>query len=387
MSALVCGMTLLPAGAASAELRQTSFVSAVLRNHCADILADVQHAAASNEVSALEIEAAMYDRGCGVVQNMRRAKELYADAVALGSNDDLAVGYADLYGSKPAQERGLARLKQAANAGNAFAAYDLYFYYDHQLWNQSDAVAFRWVSLAAHAGDVVAEADLGGVYISGVGVPRNITLGRRYLDRGVAADIPEALAVAGVSRLEGYEGVPMDRAEGLKLLRKAISQGLTRAKMTIVLNVKKSDYAQGLVTKSEIAAFAQDAAALLEPKRFYDYELAQYWYHGEDRIVPDCGQAVPLLLQEADDDHWEADYEIAFCYYNGDGIAQDVPLAMKYVKLAAQKGSPEAIAFLSSGSSDQPHNSPNSYFDRWHDYEGYHWTELHPMSGPPVGPH
>ncbi len=388
-SALVAGLVVGSISGAKAEDAKDTWISAILQNRCAEIVSTVRGAATANDPTALEVEAAMYDRGCGVVQNMRHATELYVEALAHGSKDALAEGYVDLYGPSPSEDEGISRLTQASEGGNRLAAFDLYFYYAHRLANRSDdAVAFHWASIAAHSGDVVAVAHLGGLYLWGTGVEQNIELGHQYADREVSANVPDALVVVGVATLAGTGGYRMDRAKGLTLLRKAISLGLTRAKIAIVQNVDKSDYADGRVTGSEMATFAQDAVALLEPRKYYDYQLGEYWYIGGGRDVPDCARALPLLLKVADINSYEPDYDIGYCYYHGDGVAQDDQLGFKYLKLAAQKGSPSAIAYLNSANSGKPGNNSNSTVDAWHNYEGYHWNELHPMSGQPAtGPH
>ena len=372
-------LTMLQVRPTAVSAATANWTASVLQSNCTPIVSAVRTAAELDSPSALEIEAAMYDRGCGVEQNMTRAEELYAQAVAHGAKDGLARGYVDVYGSTPAEARGLEELAQTGKSGNALAAYDLYQYYRRSLKPEAD-LTFHWTSIGARLGDLSATAALGGEYIDGFGVPKNVALGRQYLDRAYKANVPDAMLLVGYYTVEGQAGYPKDRAQGFKLLEKAASLGFTRAKFALVQVADKSDVDDGRLTLNEATAYMQESAPILAPHPGYDLALANFYYRGNFRSVPDCAHAVPLFLKVVDiDDDSESAYDLGYCYYNGDGIARNEELALKYVKLAAQKGSPGAIAFLKESAS-----SGSNGDDYARNYEGYHWSDLHPMNTAPL---
>lgn len=48
---------------------------------------------------------------------------------------------------------------------------------------QNDAKAFKWLLIAAHAGDAIAQQGLGSMYINGRGVPKDTVTGFKWYEK------------------------------------------------------------------------------------------------------------------------------------------------------------------------------------------------------------
>jgi hypothetical protein len=99
-------------------------------------------------------------------------------------------------------------LRVRAEAGDAYAQYDLgYMYYEGEGVPRDDAEAARWIRLAADQGHAAAQVNLGVMYADGRGVPQDDAEAVRWYR--LAAD--QGLATSGL----GYQyvtgrGVPQD---------------------------------------------------------------------------------------------------------------------------------------------------------------------------------
>ena len=188
-----------------------------------------------------------------------KAYGIYRDMAATGDKEALYwQGYMELngLGVAPAAAPGIAKLEQAAGAGELRAAYQLFKIYTQGTGTAADETkALLYATQLADQGKdhqmsyVVADA-----YLKGKGVPRDEAKGMQYLDKAVAAQVPAALyhrawllqeqgkqqealnaylaaaqqghadaAVKAGSMLIFGEGVPADQPEGLKILQYADS--------------------------------------------------------------------------------------------------------------------------------------------------------------------
>ena len=64
------------------------------------------------------------------------------------------------------------------------------------------------------------------------------------------------------------------------------------------------------------------------------------------RVVSCCGAAVLWVEQAAENGYAEAQFTLGMMYGAGDGVEQDVDLAMAWIVRAADQGNAEAISLL-----------------------------------------
>ena len=96
------------------------------------------------------------------------------------------------------------------------------------------AEAEKTIQDRAEAGDADAQLQLGHLYESGEGVPRDYAEAAKWYRKAAEQGIAEAQLYLGCSYATG-RGVPEDSAEHLKWIRKAAQQGLADAQVQLGL--------------------------------------------------------------------------------------------------------------------------------------------------------
>lgn len=80
------------------------------------------------------------------------------------------------------------------------------------------------------------------------------------------------------------------------------------------------------------------------------YYLAGIYYHGKFGIPTDKATAASLFLKSANQNHAPAQFSLAICYYNGEGIEQDRKAALEWMEKAALNNYEDAKAFIKENS-------------------------------------
>jgi len=180
--------------------------------------------------------------------------------------------------------------------------------------------AAQWYRSAADAGHVLAQYNLGHLYLLERGNPAAPELVFKYWRLAAAQGLPQAQHSLGMLYLRGYGGI-QDRNEGTVLLTKAAAQGLEKSGEVLAM-VKLEDAAQG----------GNPAA---------QYKLAQMYMSG-DHVPKNLQKAVSLYRSSADRGYAASQYEMGVFYENGRGTEQNLIRAFEWYKKAAEQGNANA---------------------------------------------
>lgn len=118
--------------------------------------------------------------------------------------------------------------------------------------------AIYWWRKAAVQGNVYAEAELGSVYITGKGVPKNYYKAVYWMKKAAYQGYPDAEYIIGVAYAKGIGGAPKDYPQAIYWMKKAAIQGVKPAvKALKVLNkLNSSVVSPGAPTGSVAGAFS-----------------------------------------------------------------------------------------------------------------------------------
>ena len=198
------------------------------------------------------------------------------------------------------------------------------------------AEAMRWYRKAADQGYARAQANIGHLYLDGLGVPRDYAEAMRWYRK--AADQGYALAQTTIGSLyEDGLGVAQDYAEAMRWYRKAVDQGESWAQTDIAVlyyfgRGVVQDYAEAL-RWSRKAADQGDTRAQVNVGIHYAYG------HG---VAQDYAEALRWYRKAAEQDDSQAQFNIGVFYERGRGVAQDYAEAMRWYRKAADQGDPDA---------------------------------------------
>lgn len=148
---------------------------------------------------------------------------------------------------------------------------------------------------SADSGDADAQNNLGFMYASGQGVPKDYTEAARWYRKAADQDYPDAQNNLGVMYNNG-QGFPRDYAEAIRWYRKAADQGDVKAQ----------------------------------------YNLGQIYRHGCG-VTQDYVEAALWYRKAADQDYAYAQHNFGVCYKNGQGVPRDNDKAYLWLELAASK--------------------------------------------------
>ena len=94
------------------------------------------------------------------------------------------------------------------------------------------AAAMRLYRVAADQGHLESQNNVGMFYVMGMGVPKNVVEGEKWLRKAANAGHDVAQRNMGFLYLQGI-GVPQDSAEAVRWLRKAADQGDEEARAAL----------------------------------------------------------------------------------------------------------------------------------------------------------
>lgn len=204
-----------------------------------------------------------------------------------------------LFGSKESDE--IKRLREAANAGDAKAMYNLgYAYMEGKGVKLDIKTGLDWLLKSADAGDDVAQLEVGVVYESG--------------NSYVKKDCATALALYQKSAAQGNTGA-------LVRIANVYTYGIGVQKDYAVAR----EYFQKIISKNdEFSVYGMYGLAILAYEGWgqdVDYETAVYWY----RKAAELGEAA-------------SQNDLGWCYENGYGVEKDTSEAIMWYRKAAAQG-------------------------------------------------
>jgi TPR repeat protein len=190
-------------------------------------------------------------------------------------------------------------LRRLAEAGDANAAFNLGLLYDLGHGVPEDFVqAMAWYRRAAALGNATAAFNVGVLYDAGRGVPADRAEAARWYRLAADRGFGRADYNLGLMYLRG-DGVGRDVARAKRYFQEAERRGVEAARQQLAVITKAED------AKGE-NAFAQAQAQILE------------------RGLPSVGsETVQNLQLAAQRGNPLAQYDLAYCYENGIGLAAD----------------------------------------------------------------
>jgi uncharacterized protein len=228
---------------------------------------------------------------------------------------------------------------QAANAGNAEAVSLLgASYFDGINGFEKDfAQAARWLPAAVENGDTTAMAQMGFLYLNGLGVPANPSTAQDLISRSSKADNPLGHYYLGLMNLQGV-GVPSNAAEGFRLITLAAQAGNAQAMKSL-----GDAYKDGQGTPADALSamnWYDQAGAAGNPAGFF----AAADMHEQGTLgTKDFTKAAKLYQQAADSGHAESMYRLAKLYQRGRGVKKDAAKGLEWLMKASEAEEPNAM--------------------------------------------
>lgn len=217
----------------------------------------------------------------------KQAYALYSKQAAAGDHEALYwQGYMEqnAIGTPEAQQSGIAKMEQAAAAGNMTAAYQLFKTYTSGIGTAADeSKAFRYAKQLADDGkDLQMTYVVADAYFKGKGIPADEKLALEYMEKAVAGNVPAAIYHKAWRLEEAGKN-----EEAYRLYRQAASMGHADAAVRVgsmQLHGKgtEKDESAGLATLQRACDRLNSVFAPYEIARYYDSvgesELADEWY-------------------------------------------------------------------------------------------------------------
>lgn len=254
-----------------------------------------------------------YEEGTGLLQNPRKAFQLYRIAAEAG-NPKAQIKLAACY------LRGTSSIKQ----------------------NFSKAV--EWFTKVASEDYPEAWFELGKCYENGLGVTRDYTQALECYNKAILHQNAEAKYRLGLMLLEGRAGIAKDEKAALKLLEDAASNDKHIDSLLVVADHYAKDDPSGL-GKTHSDLYYKKAIALLEESAKKGdaealYKLGTLYKRGNGVLqdAENAEKAATYFKLAAEKWHPNALFDIAECYADGRGVPQNKETAFKYYKKAAKSG-------------------------------------------------
>jgi TPR repeat protein len=232
---------------------------------------------------------------------------------------------------------------RAADQGHLKALNTLgYFYHHGKGCAPSADQTFTCYERAATGGYLMAMRNLAWCYEKGIGAAQDFEKALSWYERGQCHGDIRCYADLGRFYEYGY-GVSQDHQKAFSLYQKGASLG--DGFCTLFLGISFED---GIGTPCD----PERARTCYENALMYDISTAYVrlagLYENGTGAEQDLQKAFELYTKAAEDfDDEEAQYNLGYAYHHGWGVTQDIPLAHRWYKEAADKG--HAAAQLSLG--------------------------------------
>ena len=219
--------------------------------------------------------------------------------------------------------------QQAADAGDARAALYVGVLYDSGLGVPQDArQAMAWYRRAAAAGSAPGAFNVGVLYDAGQGVPQDASQAATWYARAAAQGFARAQYNLALM-YEAGSGVPRSTARAIALYTSAARGGISAARAHL---------------ETLGHPFAEPAQKPAEDS-MQDFRRAQQILL--NRGAAEAGEMAGLFRRAADKHNPLAEYDLAYCYEHGMGVAADHAQAQLWYRRAVvdtPEGSLRAIA-------------------------------------------
>lgn len=311
--------------------------------------AELEQKARSGDAFAQRDLAVCYYYGNGVAKNIDTAEYWWKSAADKGVIDACR-GLFALYSGKKDFAKALTYELRLAEHGAADAAYNIGVMYskgDGVIKNEAKAV--EWYRRAAELCNGSYCNYVGSLYFNGTMVRQDEAEAAKWFKRAVALGWKEGMLNLALCYLG--RGLPtnylwayaytnlagLDSNPNTTLIAKAIQANANKKNPTAL-------YAMGIAQEQ-----------LGEPalsKKYIDKALetgdpAVYYFHGiMMKNKKNYATAINSLITAADAGNGDAQCELGFMYYNGDGVTKNYGTAASWLKKAAAQGDAQAMYML-----------------------------------------
>ena len=226
----------------------------------------------------------------------------------------------------------LAALRASAEAGAAEAQFILGGMYVTGVGVPQDAAeAVAWYRRAAEQGYARAQYNLGVIYAEGVGGPQNAAEAVAWYRRAAEQGNARAQSNLGAMYDQGV-GVPQDAAEAVAWYRRAAEQGDASAQSNL-----GAMYDQGVGVPQDAAeAVAWYRRAAEQGDARAQYNLGGMYREGVG-VPQDAAGAVAWYRRAAEQGHARAQYNLGGMYDQGLAVPQDAAEAHMWLTIAASR--------------------------------------------------
>lgn len=261
----------------------------------------------------------------------------------LGTNTNLALRWL-----KAAAERGHLPAQTSLATSYRYDAGDVAFFLLSWGTGKDLSEAVKWYRNAAEQGDAGAQEALGEMYLHGEGVPTNISEGLRLLEQAIAGYEPQVQRKESVaeffiasicSRLGDYffkgQLLPKNITNAIHYYEKAANApawtdlaGEAQSQLGYIHATETKNFA-------EAAKWYRKRAEAGEPTA--QYNLAICLYNGEG-IERNRNEAAKWFRASAEQGNVDAQWRLGMTYRNGEGVPRDYGEAVKWIRKAAEQG-------------------------------------------------
>ncbi|MFA4871976.1 MAG: SEL1-like repeat protein [Patescibacteria group bacterium] len=225
------------------------------------------------------------------------------------------------------------KLRKAAEQGDATAQKNLGIMYESGQGVPKDyAKAVEWFQKAAEQGNPHAQLNLGNMYYNGQGVSRDYVKAVEWYRK--AAEQGEATAQFhfGLIYYNG-QGVPQDYAKAVEWYQKAAEQGNATAQSNLSFM-----YASGQGVPQDYAKVVEWYQKAAE-RGWADAQRDLGFMYEHGRGVPqDYTKAVEWYRKAAEQGNATAQTNLGMMYQDGQGVPQDYTKAVEWYRKAAERG-------------------------------------------------
>ena len=222
--------------------------------------------------------------------------------------------------------------KPLAEQGNASAQYNLGVMYDNgQGVSEDDEEAVKWYTLAAEQGNPQSQGNLGVMYEHGQGVPKDDKEAVKWYRLAAEQGHASAQYLLGMMYDDG-DGVPEDDKEAMKWYRLASEQGHASAQYHLGLMYDDGD---GVPEDDKEAMkwykLAGEQGNVDAQKKVQEFQ----------KKIAEQNELRELQARAKRGDA-DAQFSLGLMYDMGKGVSEDDKEAVKWYKLAAEQGNPDA---------------------------------------------
>ena len=285
----------------------------------------------------------LYLNGNGVKTDYGKAKFWFDKAVAEDGNadaaDEIGLLYLDGNGVPVDNAQAIVWFTRAAKSGSSDAARHLgYRYLNGQGVAQDYGQAMVWFRQAAAGGNADAEEQIGLLYLNGDGMPRDYAQARTWFLKSANDGWADASDQLGLLDVNG-QGVKQDYGQAMTLFQQAAHQGSADAEEQIgFLYLRgqgvKQDAAQALDWFRKAAADGSTDA---------ETQIGLLYLKGAgSALAPSDADAVGWFMKAGGGSIAAVEDHIGLRYLNGQGVSPDDGQAMRWFKMAEEKGSEDA---------------------------------------------